>query len=145
MAAQLCLVKKKNTKSPVWNHFGLRADDKGLPIAEDEDKPVCRKCFRTVPAKTGNTTNLIAHLRDNHPDLYSEISPIILQNKKQGESSSQPTLREVIEKKAAYHRNSKEAHELNDAVTLFLAKDMLPLSTVDRSGFRQLVTKLNPK
>ena len=50
MAAQLSLVKKKNTKSPVWNHFSLRADDKRLPIAEDEDKPVYQKCFETVPA-----------------------------------------------------------------------------------------------
>ena len=46
MAAQLSLVKKKNTKSPVWNHFSLRADDKRLPIAEDEDKPVYQKCLK---------------------------------------------------------------------------------------------------
>ena len=46
MAAQLSLVKKTNTKSPVWNHFSLRADDKGLPIAGDEDKPVYQKCLK---------------------------------------------------------------------------------------------------
>ena len=37
-------VAKKNSKSVVWQYFGLEADEKNIPKQEVEDQPVCRKC-----------------------------------------------------------------------------------------------------
>ena len=42
------LVAKKNTKSDVWRHFGLRQI-----YGRVVDKPVCRECFSEVRAKPG--------------------------------------------------------------------------------------------
>ena len=45
-------------------------------------------------------------------------------------------------------KNTKYIHqakELNRAVTYYLAKDAVPLSTADKPGFRHMVLKLNPR
>ena len=60
----------KRLKSEVWAYFGFRQgpDEKII----DDGFPICRKCGKKVSAKGGNTSNLMAHLRDNHPLLYRE-------------------------------------------------------------------------
>ena len=65
------------TKSVVWQYFGLEADEKNIPKQELEDQPVCRKCYKRVRAKHGNTSNLLSHFRDNHPDEYAEASKFV--------------------------------------------------------------------
>ena len=72
--AEQNLVKKKGSKSAVWNYFGLRANGNGVVLQEMEDEPVWRTCKKSVRAKSGNTYNLLAHLRDHHADLYAEAS-----------------------------------------------------------------------
>ena len=44
-----------------------------------------------------------------------------------------------------YSVKSPKARELIRAVGYFLAKDMQPLYTVEKAGFKHLVSKLNPK
>ena len=44
-----------------------------------------------------------------------------------------------------YSRKSTEATTLNRAVAYFLTKDMQPVYTVEKSGFKFLVSKLNPR
>ena len=53
----LNLVKKKNTKSVVWNYFGIKADENGVQIPGEDTRPICRTCL---------------HLRDGNPALYKE-------------------------------------------------------------------------
>ena len=69
------LVKKANTISVVWNYFGLKADREGCPIVKECGSPVCKVCGKVVPAKGGSTSNLPTHLRNNHPDKYTETCP----------------------------------------------------------------------
>ena len=69
------LVQKKRTKSIVWKNFGLRASKEGVIVDKEQDKPVCRSCGQSVPAKGGNTSNLYQHLRDHHPTIYAELAP----------------------------------------------------------------------
>jgi len=64
-------VAKKNTKSQVWCHFGLKQVDGKIV---ETDKPVCRECSVQVCAKLGNTSNLFSHLKMNRPDLYAKSS-----------------------------------------------------------------------
>ena len=54
----------------------------------------------------------------------------------------------VIEKDqefSVYGPSSPQAKDLNRAVAYHIAKDAVPLSTVDRPGFRFMVSKLNPR
>ena len=63
MAANL--VKKKNTKSPVWTCFGVKASESGSVNAID--RPVSQERGKTVLAKGCNMSNWYWHLKENHP------------------------------------------------------------------------------
>ena len=52
------ILVKKNTKSLVWLHFGLKANEEGVVVVDEQEKPIFRACGRGVLAKGGNTTNL---------------------------------------------------------------------------------------
>lgn len=65
------LVEKRACRSHVWKFFAFEADQQGL--IKDLNKPVCKRCHRTILAKGGNTSNLAKHLRDKHPDLFRDF------------------------------------------------------------------------
>ena len=140
------VVKKKNTKSIVWERFALSATEDGKVLEKEQDRPICRLCGRGVQAKGSNTTNLYQHLREHHPLIYAETAPKLASKK--GESSnstSQMTLVDTIAKSVKYGSHSTQAKELNRAVTYYIAKDAVPISTADKPGFRLMVSKLNPR
>jgi BED zinc finger len=68
------LVKKLNSTSKIWNFFGFDSDTRGYPI--DNGKPKCRSCLREISCKSGNTSNLLKHLRHVHPKLYGDYSTV---------------------------------------------------------------------
>jgi len=94
-SSELNLVKKPNT---VWNYFGVNADETGVPVHAELNKPICRLCKKTVPAKRSNTTNLFPHLEDHHSSVFSEIVPTASRVPKR----KQATLVEVVEKAKKY-------------------------------------------
>ena len=62
------LVEKKGTTSHVWTFFGLEKE------GTDSDKVICRVCKKSVLARGGNTSNLVSHLKNNHPKEHSVIT-----------------------------------------------------------------------
>ncbi len=71
MADKELFPPKKRLKSAVWDRFGYHKNDQGV-IVED-GMPLCKTCGKKVSAKGANTTNMIHHLRDNHPALHAQI------------------------------------------------------------------------
>ena len=71
--SDLVLVKKKNVTSIVWDYFRLKVTAYGRVADSEASHPVCLSCKKSVPAKGGNTTNQLVHLRDWHPDLYYQV------------------------------------------------------------------------
>jgi hypothetical protein len=61
----------KRVKSEVWKYFGFQKNAEGLLI--EDGFPLCKTCGRKVAAKHGNTSNMFAHIRDNHPLQFREI------------------------------------------------------------------------
>ena len=150
----MTLVKKKNMKSNVWLHFGLRATENGDIVEQEQHHPICRKCGVSVRAKDGNTSNLHQHLRDHHPDLYTALSTFTSTSSRSrprghggGESShtTQPTIVESVLQSTKYARGSPQAKEMTRAITYYLAKDAVLLYTVERAGFKHMISKLNPR
>jgi tRNA (cytidine32/guanosine34-2'-O)-methyltransferase len=138
------LIKKKNTKSAAWNFFGIEADEHGVSIPSQEHRPICWICYKSVPCKTGNTTNLFTHLRERHPDAYKEANQGNMNRKKASRSQGmQPTLETVVERSTRYDPKGSQAKELNHAVAYFLAKDMQPLQTVEKPGFQKMIAKFD--
>ena len=149
MAELIELIKKPQATSVVWNYCGLKADDKGVPIAEEEHRPVCRTCKKSEPAKGGNTSNLMSHMKDHHPILYTEAFPgpsnkvksTVSKNKLTG----QPSIMEIVESGKTFNPQSPQALEINRTIAYFIAKDAQPFTTVERPECKALIAKLSPR
>ena len=146
--ATVQLVPKPNTTSPVWKHFALEVDEKGK--VKNGEEVVCQLCSKKVVAKGSNTSNLIAHLRVHHPLQYTDYQSVQRLQKERtekvsgkrggkGNDEKQTTIISNIKKLKKYDCSSKKWKHLTDSVTYCLAKDMLPLYTVEKEGFQKLL------
>ena len=58
----------------------FEADERGAII--NPQKPLCKRCYRGLQTKGGNTSNLAKHLKDRHPDLFKEFKVIQFQKRR---------------------------------------------------------------
>ena len=65
------LTKKYGTKSPDWNYFGFMTVENGRGV--ELDSLICKICHTQVRAKSGNTSNLLSHLKNKHTHIYKEL------------------------------------------------------------------------
>ena len=95
-------------------------------------------------AKGGNTSNLMAHLKEHHPTLYAEAlsaQPALSKikgAKAKEQDKSQSTIETAIKSASKYSPNSPQVLELNHAVAYYTAKDAQPFAAVERQGFRAM-------
>ena len=118
------LVTKWQTITPVWKYFGLEANKKGKPRSPDR-----HMCQWEVAAKDGNTSNLYSHLKNRHHDLYLPVERKRPSTRKHDRPAGQPSLSEVWQRMQTLPPSSQEHKELTKALTYFLTKNMLPIST----------------
>ena len=139
------LKRKDRTKSSTWAHFDIKTTEEGNP--PEDESVVCLYCKQTVVARNGNTLNLFSHLRTQHSAKYD----LAIKDKKKakgkekstGASSCSGIQNSIDESFAAmgkYDRKSKRWQKLTEAVTYYLAKDIVPFYTVEKPGFKRLVS-----
>ena len=91
------------------------------------------------------------YLQDHHPLLYNEASMHQELGRKSTESTNetdsgtQLTISETIDRSMKYLSQSPQVQELNQAVSVFTAKGMHLILTVEEPGFVSMLNKLNPK
>ena len=152
LSSNVKIVDKPNTTSPIWTYFGLGIDSNGKP---DKDKTLCRICESPVLSKGGNTSNLFTHLKRHHPKKFVELQYAVDTRPKEASCSSnnksksasskqQSTIVEIMEKSKQYERHGRKWESLTSAVTACLCKDMLPIYTVEKPGFRKMLQPLTP-
>ncbi|XP_013880075.1 zinc finger BED domain-containing protein 1 [Austrofundulus limnaeus] len=133
--------KKKNNGSLIWRWFGFKTTD------EQQKDVICRECRKQVPTKSSSTTNLFHHLKQRHKKEYEEC--VKLRAAAQTVNSSQPpapkqtTLQNAYTCAVPYERKSEKWRMITKAVAHHIAKDMVPLSTVEQHGFIQLLKVLD--
>ena len=119
--------------SKVWKHFGFeKKDDKVL-----KEKAICRICYQSCKY-TGGTSNLILHVEHNHG--------INLKN----DSDTKPvrTISSMFGTKINENQGPlpvAKAKAIDSALKEFLIKDVRPLSTVEGSGFIELIRACEPR
>ena len=97
-------------------------------------------------AKGSNTSNLYSHLRFKHPDTHSVVQTITgTKGKKADNNVRQPSLETTWDKTKMLSAKSQEYKRLTKSVTFCLARDMLPMSTMDKVGFREMLRTFNPR
>ena len=136
------LLPKLGVKSPVWTYFGMEA--------QSGDKVICRECRRAVSAKNGNTSNLFSHLKNNHPRLYGSVKEASQGTQKRATVATEKNLRQPsiavsLTKFQKYDRKSRKWQSLTESATYFLAKDMLPLYSVEKQGFKRMIASFDER
>ncbi len=93
---------------------------------------LCKSCWKTV---RGNATNLHSHLEHNHMELFEDFRKCkAISTKTANEKPSnnkgavQTTIDQSFTNATSNGKTSKRHKELTDAVTCFLAKDMMLLT-----------------
>ncbi|KAL3988405.1 serine protease 27 [Sarotherodon galilaeus] len=124
------LVSKNDATSVVWNWFGF------CPSDTHQSPILCRTCKRAVVAKGANTTNLFHHLKQKH-FLYSKL----LKHTKIDDS----TINVALKSCTPHDKSSKRWGELTNAVTRCLARDMMPIQSVERKGFKKMLKTFDPR
>ncbi|KAL0167516.1 hypothetical protein M9458_035738, partial [Cirrhinus mrigala] len=117
-ASEEIVNKRGKVSSPVWQFFGY------YKSARSQTNVVCKLCKTVVPAKTGNTTNLMYH-----PLEHSRIQPT---TSVAATPHKQQTTMERYSASVPYDKESKRYKDIMEAVAYHIAKDMLPLSTVEK-------------
>ena len=104
-----------------------------------------------VSAKWANTSNLLSHLKLHHGSEYREFKraqPVrspSASRKTNSSSSRQRMLAECIQKSKLFSTDSKDHRRLTQVVMNYIVKDVVPVYTVDKEGFRDMVRALNPR
>ncbi|KAI2662058.1 E3 SUMO-protein ligase ZBED1 [Labeo rohita] len=129
------LVGKKGANSPIWQYFGFRTNERGQP--RDTSEVVCRICGQVIRAKDAQTTNLHDHLRVHHPAEYSSLP--VSSSRTTEPRRNQPTVSEVFAKITKYKRERERWKQCTDAVTRYLAKEMVSFNTVEKSTFKAML------
>ena len=65
----LRLVPEQGTTSPVWQYFSLKVGEDGRLV--DNAQVHCKLCSMSVWARSGNTSNLFSHLKNNHKCVHA--------------------------------------------------------------------------
>ena len=114
---------------------------------EQQRNTLCKICRRNVATKTGNTSNLFQHLRQCHPLEHAQLcktgnAPSSSTSKRK---PYQQTIMSALSSIAPYEKTSKRHKDVTHAITQFLAKGMLPIRTVEREEFKNLMRVIHPR
>ena len=90
------LTEMNGTKSPVLNYFGLLTYENGRGV--EPDSPVCKICHTQVRAKSGNTSNLLSHLKNKHMCVYKELKAKIEDEEREECASKTKKERNVLQR-----------------------------------------------
>lgn len=140
------LVPKKGTVSSViWNWFAFARSDL------DQTTPRCKVCMKSVASKGSSTTNLLQHHKQKHPVEWEKCCA--QRNEKDSSTPSttrtaakiQSTVPQTFSNCIPYDKSSARWKAITDAVAMYIAKDMVPIYTVEKPGFINMIKVLDPR
>ena len=112
---------RRSKRSGVWEHFNLINDDK------DANCKLCGTTFKF----SSSTSSLRYHLQNLHAAVLQGGSP----------SPSQPTIAAVMGRRVC---DDRKAEGITQRICGMIEKDMMPISTTDGEGFRELMHFMEP-
>ncbi|XP_043091960.1 E3 SUMO-protein ligase ZBED1-like [Puntigrus tetrazona] len=133
------LVAKKHSTSVVWRYFGFKVTD------TEQREVLCNICKIKVATSRGNTTNLYQHLKQ-HREKYDECMTEKTQISKEAVTrTNQKVFTDMFASLKPYDRSSPRYKEITDSITHFLAKDMMPIHSVSKVGFQNMIRTLDKR
>lgn len=140
------LLLKRGAVSVVWKFFGFKKSD------VEQTTIFCKCCWAKVVAAGGSTSNLLHHLIHKHVLEYQEFMKLRSASSMSagkvgtaGEKTSQMSLKDAFARGTAYDKKSKRWNDITNTITIHIAKDMVPHSSVEKEGFREMIKILDPR
>ena len=99
--------------------------------------------------KSFNTTNLICHLKNRHPELHKQLQEanagkVSQQAKKKAAAAGSP-IQQVLDETKKFAKDSSKARLITNKVMEMIALDDQPFSIVEDRGFRRLIEHIEPR
>ena len=134
--------------SSVWSFFKVSEEDQRYAICNDCEGRVMRGGARL---KSFNTTNLISHLKNKHPEAYKEYEK--LANAKQLKKATATTaaapvgslIEQALEKTKKFQKDHRKQKALTVAITKMIAGDDQPFSVLEDEGFSEVLEVAEPR
>ena len=109
---------------------------------------LCVNSPKYLSYKNSSTKNLMQHAKSQHPIAWKQIEQKDAERIKK-EIASQSKLEPIVTVSAKskvnkYPMKSQKRQKLNDLLTKMIVDDLLPISIVERDGFREFVKELDP-
>ena len=123
----------------VWKHYQFKTLKNKKGSWETEQSNVyCKSCQGKIKY-SGNTTNLITHIRRHHSDLSLHDK-----TQKDGSGISSTAAAKPKQQKLPFANkplppNSKRSQAITTAIGKFIVKDLRPYSVVENEGFKALI------
>ncbi|XP_060758694.1 E3 SUMO-protein ligase ZBED1-like [Neoarius graeffei] len=138
------LPKIGTTTSVIWNWYRFAETD-------EKQTPLCKVCLKPVVVTCSSTTNLFQHLKRKHPAewekccvLRKESIPSRTSTAK-STSAKQSTLPQSFSSCVPYEKSGARWKAITDAITYFIATDMLPIYSVEKRGFQHMLKVLDAR
>ena len=126
----------EKAKSLVWEYFGFPARS-GVYVEKDKcrrKEVFCTLCVKPLNY-TGSTTNMIVHLQYHHEVEYNELVSVQISSKRRVVKppllKGQASIEESFGKLLPLSHSSARWKSLTNAVCQFLARDLVPIMTLD--------------
>lgn len=93
---------------------------------------------------------MLSHLSTHHKEEHREVQLLMNPEKKGSnktamQGSQEKPIPAMFENMKPYEKDSKKAKAITKAITYHIAKDMIPIYTVEKAGFRKMVKMLDPR
>ncbi|KAL7288041.1 hypothetical protein TKK_0017837 [Trichogramma kaykai] len=147
--------KKGRHESPIWKH-----------VTKIGDKIKCNYCQKDYK-DFKNTTNMLRHLKTQHPLFFEqEKQPIAPTKRRRSKSLETPKIYfihklfklakisasscndtesvDTVFKKMQSFKNGAQCDKINNAILFFISRDIQPISVVENEGFTTLIKILSP-
>ncbi|XP_074551526.1 E3 SUMO-protein ligase ZBED1-like [Halichoeres trimaculatus] len=139
--------KRKSSGSVIWRWFGFKVSD------EQQNHIICRECNKQVAARGGSTTNLFHHLKQWHKLQYEECVKLRATEApaashpqtEKAPALKQSPLQASFSRSVPYEKKSDKWCAITKAVSYHIAKDMVPVATVEQVGFKKLLKTMDPR
>lgn len=135
------VAKKGKSKSVVWKWYGFAVSD------EEQTTPRCKVCLKAVSTKDSSTTNLFQHLEKNHTPEWEQCVALraAQENEKPPPAPKQVTLAASFSRGVPYGKTDVKWKRITDAVAFHIAKDMVPIYTVEKAGFKHMLNVIDSR
>lgn len=135
-ADKLLVPKRTNKGTVIWQFFGFQEEN------VEQATPICQVCKKIVITKGSSTTNMLHHLKthlvkyEESLKLWTSCTPT-----KTPPPAKQMTIAASFSKATPYEKTSQRWRNITAAITNFITQDMLPISVVEKPGFRKWINK----